>query len=135
MKVSIFCLGLNLAFSLWLVRPYREAGLAVANTLSASLNVLLLAYALRRKLSRLGLVSLTKTLLVLLPSAIAAGVVAWVLGTAWEKRLGHASLALKLGSVFIPTCVAGVLYWAAAWYAKVPGARDTADLLLRRFRK
>ena len=52
MKISIVCLGLNLAFALWLVQPYREAGLGVANTLSASFNTLLLVYALRRKLSR-----------------------------------------------------------------------------------
>src|SRR5712671_4697708 len=31
-KISICCLVLNLGFALWLVHPYREAGLAVANT-------------------------------------------------------------------------------------------------------
>src|SRR5205823_12707375 len=55
MKISVFCLLLNLGFSMWLVQLYREAGLGVANTLSAVFNTLLLTYALRRKLSRLGL--------------------------------------------------------------------------------
>src|SRR5437764_622234 len=32
-RISICCLVLNLGFALWLVRPYREAGLAVANSL------------------------------------------------------------------------------------------------------
>ena len=69
MKISVVCLALNLAFSIWLVQPYREAGLGVANTLSASLNAALLTYARRRKLSRLGLATLQKTMLVLLPAA------------------------------------------------------------------
>src|SRR6266581_846932 len=36
MRISVFCLGLNLAFAIWLVQRYREAGLAVANTMSAT---------------------------------------------------------------------------------------------------
>src|SRR5437867_4482111 len=58
MKISVLCLGLNLAFAVVLVQHYREAGLAVANTLSACINLLLLMYALRRKLSHLGLAEL-----------------------------------------------------------------------------
>jgi len=135
MKISVLCLGLNLAFSIWLVQPYREAGLGVANTLSASLNALLLTYALRRKLSRLGLASLQKAMLVLLPTAAFAGLLAWFLGNAWEKNLGHATLALKIGAFFVPAGVAGALYYAIAWYANIPAARDTIDLLTRRFRK
>src|SRR5438046_6891359 len=65
MKISVFCLVLNLGFAVWLVRPYREAGLGVANTLSASFNTVLLLYALRRKLSRLGLTSILRLLRVL----------------------------------------------------------------------
>ena len=58
MKVSIFCLGLNVAFALWLVQPYREAGLGVGNSLSAAFNVALLFYTLRKKLSRLEMAGL-----------------------------------------------------------------------------
>src|SRR5439155_9607749 len=60
MKISVFCLFLNLGFAVWLVHPYREAGLGVANTLSATLNMALLLFALRRKLSRLGLTSILR---------------------------------------------------------------------------
>ena len=76
MKISLVCLGLNLVFAVWLVQPYRAAGLGVANTLSATLNLALLVYALRRKLSRLGLTGVVNTLLVLVPDAVLAGVVA-----------------------------------------------------------
>lgn len=134
MKISVFCLVLNLGFSFWLLQRYREAGLAVANTLSAAFNLGLLTYALRRKLSRLGLAGLVNTLLVLVPAAVLAALVADSLSRFWESQLGHATLPLKLGAVFVPGTVACSLYWAVAVWRKVPAARETADLLLRRFR-
>jgi putative peptidoglycan lipid II flippase len=132
MKISLVCLGLNLGFALWLVHPYREAGLGVANTLSATFNVCLLMYALRRKLSTLNLGGFRQTLLVLAPAAVLAGAAAAALSSVWEKKLGHGTLWLRLGAVFAPGAVGGLAYWLAAVVAKVPAATDTLNLLRRR---
>jgi putative peptidoglycan lipid II flippase len=135
MKISIVCLALNLVFSLWLIRSYREMGLGVANTLSASFNMLLLLYALRRKLARLGLTELGRSLLVLVPSAALAGLAAAALAAFWGRHLGHASLPLKLGQVFVPAAGACLLYWLLALAFKVPAAREMTDLFLRHLAK
>jgi len=135
MKISVLCLGLNLAFAIWLVQRYREAGLAVANTMSATFNLVLLIYALRRRLSRLGLSQLKQTLLVLIPNAVFAGLIAWVLGSMWEKRLGHTTLALKIGAVFVPGGIASLVYWLVAVWAKVPAAHDLFVLFQRKIGK
>jgi putative peptidoglycan lipid II flippase len=135
MKISVLCLGLNLAFAIWLVQRYREAGLAVANTMSATFNLVLLTYALRRRLSRLGLSLLKQTLLVLVPNAIFAAVLAWIFGSVWEKRLGHATLPLKIGEVFVPGGIASLFYWLVAVWAKVPAAHDLFTLFQRRMGK
>jgi putative peptidoglycan lipid II flippase len=135
MKISIVCLGLNLVFAFWLVQPYQAAGLGVANTLSATLNLGLLVYALRRKLSRLGLTDVVNTLLVLVPSAILAGVVAALLAWLGERRFGHATLMLKLGMVFVPGVIAVAIYWLVALWLKVPAAWEVTELVLKRFRK
>jgi putative peptidoglycan lipid II flippase len=135
MRISLVCLALNLAFAFWLIHPYREAGLAVANTLSATLNLALLVYALRRKLSRLGLSSLVSTLLVLVPDAVLAGMVAAALAWLWDKQLGHATLVLKLGMVFLPGGAAVLVYGLVALWLKVPAAQEMTDLVLQRFRK
>ncbi|HVV00448.1 MAG TPA: lipid II flippase MurJ, partial [Verrucomicrobiae bacterium] len=132
MKISVGCLCLNLVFSIWLVRPYREAGLAVANTMSATFNLLLLVYALRRKLSRLGLTSVVRTLLVLVPSAVVTGLVAHAIYRLWEVHLGNTALFARIGAVFVPSAVAAILYWTAAYYAKVPAARDIIALARRK---
>ena len=134
MRISVFCLLLNLGFALWLIQPYHEAGLAVANTLSACFNVALLTYALRRKLSTLGLTAFVRSLLVLVPNGVAAGIVAALLGSLWERKLGHATLLLKLGAVFGPGAIACLLYWVVALWAKLPAATDIAHLLIRKTR-
>jgi putative peptidoglycan lipid II flippase len=134
MKISILCLVLNLGFAIWLVHPYREAGLGVANTLSACFNVALLTYALRRKLSRIGLTQLLRTVLVLGMAAALAGTVAFWLSSLWEARVGHSTIQLKLGAVFVPGAVAVLVYWLIAFQAKVPAAKEVIDVLLRRFR-
>ena len=134
MKISMVCLGLNLVFGLWLVRPYREAGLGVANTMSALINTVLLAYALRRKITHFGAGKVINDLLVLVPAAVLAGFIAALLGGLWERNLGHANLALKLGAVFVPTMAACVCYWMIAWWLKIPAAREIIDLLARKFR-
>jgi putative peptidoglycan lipid II flippase len=124
MKISILCLALNLGFALWLVHPYREAGLGVANTLSACFNLSLLTYALRRKLGRLGLTDLSRTLGVLVPSAAVAAVAAYFISTFWQDRFGHHSLPQKLGNVFVPALIAGLLYWGLAMIFKVSAALE-----------
>jgi putative peptidoglycan lipid II flippase len=141
MKISIFCLCVNLLFAFFFVKYSSgtgikgEAALASANTLSACFNVLLLVYALRRKLARVALTGVMRTLVLLVPVAIVAGVVAKLFEGLWEQHLGHTTVALKLGAVFVPGGIACLVYWALALWLKVPAARETTDFFLRRLRR
>jgi hypothetical protein len=82
-----------------------------------------------------GLTSLVHTLLVLVPDAVLAGVIAVALAWLWDKQLGHATLMLKTGMVFLPGGVAVLVYWLVALWLKVPAAQEMTDLALQRFRK
>jgi putative peptidoglycan lipid II flippase len=135
MKISIACLVLNLVFALWLVRGYREAGLGVANTLSAIINTALLFYALRKKLSRLEMGGLSREIVVLAIAAALAGAVAFGLYRFWDGHFGHATLAVKLGAVFVPGALAGAVYWGIAVLARIPSTSDVANLIMRKLRK
>ncbi|MGO8675406.1 MAG: murein biosynthesis integral membrane protein MurJ [Limisphaerales bacterium] len=141
MKISVFCLALNLVLAVSFVKYLHyshiggEVGLAVANTLSATLNTVLLAYALRRKLKYLGLTALKPMLLGLLGAAVLAGVIAGALSFLWERNLGHAGLLLKIGAVFVPAAVAGLAYWLLALAAKVPAAGEITGMILAKFRR
>ena len=138
MIISIACLVLNLVFSgflLWSFPPgYKQGGLGIANTLSGIGNVLLLGYGLRRKLARLEMSALRQPLLVLAGAGLLAGVAAWWSSRAWEHSLGHATLMLKIGSVFVPAALGGSLYWLIAVLGKVPAAHEITAFIFRRFR-
>ncbi|MBI5772326.1 MAG: murein biosynthesis integral membrane protein MurJ [Verrucomicrobia bacterium] len=129
MRISVFCLGANALLALLLVVPLRQGGLGVANTMSAVLNVALLAFALRKKIPQWEWDGLRRETGLLIPSALLAIAVAWTMSRAWEAALGHASLVLKLGSVFVPMLAATVVYFGAAWLLKHPAAGELAGFL------
>ena len=135
MKISLICLAINLGFAFFLVQGLREAGLGAANTISAAFNTTLLFYALRKKLTRLGMTSLLHTVLTLLGAAVVAGGVAWLLFNLWDRRFGHASLPAKLGAVFVPGTVAGLLYWAIGLWLRVPAASQILEPIWKKLRR
>jgi putative peptidoglycan lipid II flippase len=138
MKISIACLMMNLVFAavlLWsFPTGYKQGGLGIANSLSAVCNVLLLSHALRRKLSRLEMSALKRPLWILGGAGVVTGLIAWWSSRLWENHLGHATLTLKIGAVFGPATVAGLVYWVLAVWGKVPAAHEITALVFRRFR-
>ena len=134
MKVSAFCLLLNLILAVSLVWRFKQAGLGIANTATSLMNVWLLTFMLRKKLVKLEMESLRNSLFPLALATALAGVVAWFGWRFWENSLGHATLALKLGAVFVPAGLAGIVYWLTTLVLKIPAAKEIGDLILSRFR-
>jgi putative peptidoglycan lipid II flippase len=130
MRVSVFCLTLNLGLAAVLVWRYEQGGLGLANTASACLNVCLLTYALRRKLKRLEMSPLKKIVLPLALAAGLAGAIAWFGERFWERAIGHATLAMKIGAVFVPATAAVVIYWTVTLLLKVPAAKEIGEVVL-----
>ncbi len=135
MKISIFCLALNAVFSIALIWRFKQAGLGIANTLSAVVNVTLLFYALRRKLGTLQFPELRRHVPTLLGGAVLAGAVAGWLAHVWEGNLGHETLSLRLGAVFAPMLAAAGIYFALAFWLKVPYAKEFLALLPAKFKR
>ncbi len=132
MRISVACLVINLGFSIWLVQPYREAGLGVANSLTSWINTGLLLYALRKKLKRLDIDGFARSLLTLVPAALLAGAVGWFGYDFWKVHAGTGTLLLKIGAVFVPGAAAGLVYLAIALMGKVPAAGEITKLITRR---
>jgi putative peptidoglycan lipid II flippase len=131
MRISLVCLTVNLILAILLVVPFRAAGLGLANSLTSFINLGLLLYALRRKLGRLDLGELRTGLAALVGAAALAGLGAWSVSQVWREELGHGNLLTKLGAVFVPMAVAGVVYWGASLWLKVPVARELLTMLGR----
>jgi putative peptidoglycan lipid II flippase len=135
MKISVVCLVLNLILAAALVVPLRQGGLGIANTVTSLCNVGLLFFALRKKLGTLEMQSLQKNLPRLFLLTIVAGAIAWESWRLWENNLGHATLALKFGAVFVPAGIAGIIYWLGALWLEIPAAKEMLEFALAKFRK
>jgi putative peptidoglycan lipid II flippase len=135
MKISVFCLAMNALLTLPLVWTIKEAGLGIANTTTAFVNVALLAFALRKKIARLDMSELRKPLAALLGCSVLAAFAAWAASAGWEQRWGHSTFPLKLGAVFVPMLAATLAYFALAAALRVPFMHDLLKMLRRRFRR
>jgi putative peptidoglycan lipid II flippase len=135
MQISLVCLGLNLMFAVGLIFPLREGGLGLANTISSTTNCLLLLFALRKKLKTLALATLRPGLLPVLAATALAGALAWFAQCAWGRHLGHETLWLKLGEVFVPAGLAVLAYAIIVLAARVPAAVEIKEALQERLRR
>jgi putative peptidoglycan lipid II flippase len=135
MKISAFCLLLNVVFALWTVPALRQGGMGIANTMSAAINVYLLIYGLKRKLSKLDLAELRPVLLQMLSGGILGGLAAYLVSLAWEERIGGANLVERIGAVFVPIGAATVTYFAVLLWLRVPQAHDILDLVRSKFQR
>jgi putative peptidoglycan lipid II flippase len=135
MKISLACLALNLLIAAALVVPLKQGGLGIANTITSIANAGLLFFALRKKLGRLEMEPLRKTLFPLAIVGVLAGFVAWDIEWFWKFKLGHSTLALQLGDVFVPAAIAGTLYWLLALAFKIPAAKELVDFALAKFKR
>lgn len=135
MKVSVFCLTLNLLLALSLVWRFKQGGLGIANTVTSLVNVALLLFALRRKLKTLDMAGLRKPVGQLLFLALFAGGIAYVGWRFWEIAVGHATLIRKIGAVFVPAGIAGLVYWLSALILRIPAATEITHFALAKFKR
>ena len=135
MRISLLCLTLNFLIACLLMLPLREGGPGIANLMTSTISVGLLTFALRKKLGKLDMAALRQTLVPLAIGAAAAGVIAWLGWRLWETQLGHATLALRLGAVFVPATAAGGVYWLGALACKIPAAKEMTEFALAKFKR
>ena len=135
MKISLICLALNLMLAAILIVPLKQGGLGIANTVTSVCNVTLLLFALRKKLGKLEMESLRSTVRPLTLTALLACVAAWCMWMHWEQWLGHATLLLKIGAVFVPAALAGGIYWFIALQLKIPAAKEMTAFALTKFKR
>lgn len=135
MKISIACLVINFAIACLLLKPFREGGPGIANTLTSVVNVGLLVFTLRKKLARLDMEPLKKTFLPLGILAAVGGVIAWEGWQLWEHQIGHATLTRKIGAVFAPAILAGSVYVLAAFALKIEAAKELLAFALVKFKR
>ncbi len=134
MKISVFCLAVNLLFaSIFLFAFHLGPGaLGLANTLSAAFNLFLLIYALRKKLRTLEMKETVAQLPSLGAAGLAAALVAWRGRLLCQANFGHATLLPRLAEVFLPMFAATAVYLLLAWWMNIPSVREMTALFAAR---
>ncbi len=132
MKISALCLGLNLVLVCVLIGPYQQAGMAMANSVTALLNAILLLVALRKRIGSIGLRSLLAMIIQVICAMVLAGAMAWFLHGWWMHRFGAATIWEKIGEVFVPAGLASLAYLFFAFGLKMKVARDLVGMLGRK---
>jgi putative peptidoglycan lipid II flippase len=135
MKISLACLALNFLLAAALVSPLKQGGLGIANTVTSIVNVWLLLYALRKRLEKLEMESLEKIMFPLFLTTVFAGLLAWQSLRLWEDGIGHETIALKIGAVFVPATIAGLVYLLAALWLEIPAAKEIMEFALQKLHK
>ena len=133
MRISIFCLVVNLVLGATFVWPLQQAGLGLANTLTAFCNLCLLGFALRKKLGKLELSELRKMLFPLFICGLVGIGVALESKILCTKQWGHAGLVPRLIEVFVPMTAASLAYMGLALLFKLEPAREMTALVTQRF--
>ncbi len=135
MKISLVCLAINFASACLLMPLLDEGGPGIANTFTSALNVGLLFFALRKKLGKLEMQPLRAALRPLLFAGVLAGILAWGGWRIWETEIGHGSIVLQIGAVFVPAGIAGGIYWLLALACKIPAAKEMTAFALAKLKR
>jgi len=135
MVISVACLALNLILGFLLIPLLYQAGMGLANSISAIANTGFLFYALRRALPKFSLVELAGNATSVAGAAVCAAAVAWGINLQWENWVGHGHFLSRLGAVFVPIGLASLVYLALAHWMKLPQAHDLIRTMLGIFRR
>jgi len=114
-RTAAWIVALNLSLNLWLIWPLAEAGLAVATSISAGVQVLVLMLIFSRRKGRLSWPALVATAVrTILSTLLMANAAYRTLGLLWLIAPAD-GLGNELVRVFIPTAISLLVYAGAYW--------------------
>ena len=115
MYVALASMVANIAFSLCLMWPLKEGGLALSNSLSAVLNATLLFILLRRRIGSLHGGALASAAARIALAALIMAAACWGAHHWLAARLAATTLTHNLVLVLVPIAVGAAVYFAAAF--------------------
>jgi putative peptidoglycan lipid II flippase len=117
LKIALICLGANVVFNSILIYPMKHAGLALATSLSSTLNLILLFRKLNLKLGGLDFMRNMKSLLRILFCSLPLGLVAY-----WVCSFGSWSMTgnegQKITILMIGIVIGMVIYLTCSYWVK-----------------
>jgi len=140
-RISVFCLGLNLVLVLTLVfqleENWRQCAFGVANAISSTVNAVWLWRALRQReeLSEFDSSGVWRQIPVMLILTGLAGAVALALAGVLAPSAESPALGQRLLAALGPLLAAGLVYGLLGWLAGVDSARAIVKMIRRPTKK
>ena len=133
--ISVAAILINILFSLLFAGPWAHIGLALANSISLTLQALLLFYFLRRRIGRMDgrhiLLSLGKTML----ACAAMAVVVWAAAAGVSATIGVDSKFGQLLQVCLAMVAGALAFFLASHLMKMEELQAALDIFHRRMRR
>ncbi|MFM8880173.1 MAG: murein biosynthesis integral membrane protein MurJ [Verrucomicrobiota bacterium] len=135
MRISLAAIVTNFIAAFISVSLMPKAGLAIANSVSASMQCFLLFYALKRKQPKFDLPALFSPVRRMAVAGLAAAGTAAATLWLWHRWVGHQGLPGRLGATFVPMALAAAGYFLAATSLGIREAADVLAVVARRKRR
>lgn len=131
--VSIGCIILNVILSLSLMDSMKQGGIALATTVTAYLNNLVLLYLLRRELGRMPLKSAARLFLQTTMISGIAGFAAWFSYRGFCMLPGFDFFAKQLLPWFCASVIFGIVFLLLAFLVRIREVNIVLKTVMRRF--
>ena len=132
---GILSVGLNIFFSYLLAPRLGHGGLALANSLAASIYALMLYLALYRRLPELKAGVLVSTIVRIALAALGMGVLVWLAGAGWHVFTWSQSLLRLLVRLLILMGGGVLAFWALARCLKIEEVSFISAMIRRRLQR
>ncbi len=121
----------NVLLSLALMVPLRQGGLALASSISSTINMVVLWFLLEKRIGGFGLRSIVGAGMRMCVLSLVMGIVVYVLAVACERVTGTTTFTGRLLHVLIPISGGMVFYLGAAFAMRLEEATQMRRLLKR----
>jgi len=132
MRISLAAIAANFIAAFVSISLMPKAGLAIANSTSATIQCFFLFYALKRKQPKFDLTSLFAPVLRMSLAGLVAAVIALASFAAWNRWIGQAGLPARVGATLVPIALASASYFLAATFLKIREASEVLGVFRRR---
>lgn len=126
--ISVIAVGINIAFSYVLMQYMGVGGLALGTTIALTVNYVVLAELMRRRLGFAGFGGVARSLARVVGASAVMGVVVWAIDLVLAGTLGAGTLGMGL-RVLCGVVGGAVAYLAVAAVGRLPELREVLDML------
>ncbi len=134
-KIGCVAMVLNIILNLVLMHPLRLGGLALATSVSALINLILLLYVLSRRIGRVNRRAIFNCLLRITWASLLMGFVCYLVAGAFMVEPGTASISQKCLQVFIPILAGIITFLLISFSFRFQEVKFLKRIILRGNRK